>query len=116
MRISQRGSSSLIYRGVDFGRRRLKLLAPFHVVFCENCDKNVGYFLSVALSDPSSRLSTSPPPPAIAVPLLEMGFSLRQITKALEATGQAHKSSEAKSITHRYYSGCLWCFRCSRGS
>lgn len=42
-----------------------------------------------ALSDPSSRLSTSPPPPAIAVPLLEMGFSLRQITKALEATGQS---------------------------
>ncbi|TRY89487.1 hypothetical protein DNTS_016060 [Danionella cerebrum] len=40
-----------------------------------------------ALSDPSSRLSTSPPPPAIAVPLLEMGFSLRQIMKALEATG-----------------------------
>lgn len=44
---------------------------------------------AVALSDPSSRLSTSPPPPAIAVPLLEMGFSLRQITKALEATGQS---------------------------
>ncbi|KAG8001120.1 putative E3 ubiquitin-protein ligase HERC1, partial [Nibea albiflora] len=42
-----------------------------------------------SLSDPSSRLSTSPPPPAIAVPLLEMGFSLRQITKALEATGQS---------------------------
>lgn len=41
-----------------------------------------------ALSDPSSRLSTSPPPPAIAVPLLEMGFSLRQIMKALEATGR----------------------------
>jgi len=39
------------------------------------------------LSDPSSRLSTSPPPPAIAVPLLEMGFSLRQIAKAMEATG-----------------------------
>lgn len=47
----------------------------------------------LALSDPSSRLSTSPPPPAIAVPLLEMGFSLRQITKALEATGQSVCSS-----------------------
>lgn len=43
-----------------------------------------------ALSDPSSRLSTSPPPPAIAVPLLEMGFSLRQIAKAMEATGRIH--------------------------
>lgn len=48
---------------------------------------------ALALSDPSSRLSTSPPPPAIAVPLLEMGFSLRQITKALEATGQSLKLS-----------------------
>lgn len=84
--------------------------------FVKIVTKNVGCFLSVALSDPSSRLSTSPPPPAIAVPLLEMGFSLRQITKALEATGQAHKSSKAKSVTHRYYSGCLWYFRCSRGS
>ncbi|KAK1891774.1 putative E3 ubiquitin-protein ligase HERC1 [Dissostichus eleginoides] len=47
-----------------------------------------------SLSDPSSRLSTSPPPPAIAVPLLEMGFSLRQITKALEATGAKHPGTE----------------------
>ncbi|CAL8352432.1 unnamed protein product [Merluccius merluccius] len=51
-----------------------------------------------ALSDPSSRLSTSPPPPAIAVPLLEMGFSLRQITKALEATG-ARGEVDAQNIT-----------------
>ncbi|XP_037553177.1 probable E3 ubiquitin-protein ligase HERC1, partial [Nematolebias whitei] len=51
-----------------------------------------------SLSDPSSRLSTSPPPPAIAVPLLEMGFSLRQITKALEATG-AGGEADAQSIT-----------------
>ncbi|KAI3377882.1 hypothetical protein L3Q82_008463 [Scortum barcoo] len=51
-----------------------------------------------ALSDPSSRLSTSPPPPAIAVPLLEMGFSLRQITKALEATG-ARGEADAQNIT-----------------
>ncbi|MGH0117414.1 UNVERIFIED_CONTAM: hypothetical protein FKN15_034601 [Acipenser sinensis] len=51
-----------------------------------------------ALSDPSSRLSTSPPPPAIAVPLLEMGFSLRQITKALEATG-ASSEADAQNIT-----------------
>lgn len=48
------------------------------------------WLFAAALSDPSSRLSTSPPPPAIAVPLLEMGFSLRQITKALEATGPSH--------------------------
>lgn len=61
-----------------------KLLSP--------CDLDVTMVLpafAAALSDPSSRLSTSPPPPAIAVPLLEMGFSLRQITKALEATGQS---------------------------
>ncbi|XP_066503891.1 probable E3 ubiquitin-protein ligase HERC1 isoform X4 [Hoplias malabaricus] len=51
-----------------------------------------------ALSDPSSRLSTSPPPPAIAVPLLEMGFSLRQIMKALEATG-ARGEADAQNIT-----------------
>ncbi|XP_006511166.1 probable E3 ubiquitin-protein ligase HERC1 isoform X1 [Mus musculus] len=51
-----------------------------------------------ALSDPSSRLSTSPPPPAIAVPLLEMGFSLRQIAKAMEATG-ARGEADAQSIT-----------------
>ncbi|XP_061622236.1 probable E3 ubiquitin-protein ligase HERC1 isoform X5 [Phyllopteryx taeniolatus] len=51
-----------------------------------------------SLSDPSSRLSTSPPPPAIAVPLLEMGFSLRQITKALEATG-AREEADAQNIT-----------------
>ncbi|KAM9317693.1 putative E3 ubiquitin-protein ligase HERC1 [Pholidichthys leucotaenia] len=51
-----------------------------------------------AMSDPSSRLSTSPPPPAIAVPLLEMGFSLRQITKALEATG-ARGEADAQNIT-----------------
>ncbi|KAG9341250.1 hypothetical protein JZ751_019691 [Albula glossodonta] len=51
-----------------------------------------------ALSDPSSRLSTSPPPPAIAVPLLEMGFSLRQISKALEATG-ARGEADAQNIT-----------------
>ncbi|XP_058850990.1 probable E3 ubiquitin-protein ligase HERC1 isoform X1 [Acipenser ruthenus] len=51
-----------------------------------------------ALSDPSSRLSTSPPPPAIAVPLLEMGFSLRQITKALEATG-ASAEADVQNIT-----------------
>nr|XP_057932867.1 probable E3 ubiquitin-protein ligase HERC1 isoform X5 [Doryrhamphus excisus] len=51
-----------------------------------------------SLSDPSSRLSTSPPPPAIAVPLLEMGFSLRQITKALEATG-ARGEADAQNIT-----------------
>ncbi|XP_069046831.1 probable E3 ubiquitin-protein ligase HERC1 isoform X3 [Lepisosteus oculatus] len=51
-----------------------------------------------ALSDPSSRLSTSPPPPAIAVPLLEMGFSLRQITKAMEATG-ARGEADAQNIT-----------------
>ncbi|XP_023674598.2 probable E3 ubiquitin-protein ligase HERC1 isoform X1 [Paramormyrops kingsleyae] len=51
-----------------------------------------------ALSDPSSRLSTSPPPPAIAVPLLEMGFSLRQITKALEATG-AQGEADEQNIT-----------------
>nr|XP_057932865.1 probable E3 ubiquitin-protein ligase HERC1 isoform X3 [Doryrhamphus excisus] len=56
-----------------------------------------------SLSDPSSRLSTSPPPPAIAVPLLEMGFSLRQITKALEATGSLEKcargEADAQNIT-----------------
>ncbi|XP_054587942.1 probable E3 ubiquitin-protein ligase HERC1 isoform X4 [Nothobranchius furzeri] len=51
-----------------------------------------------SLSDPNSRLSTSPPPPAIAVPLLEMGFSLRQITKALEATG-ARGEADAQNIT-----------------
>ncbi|XP_047196036.1 probable E3 ubiquitin-protein ligase HERC1 [Hippoglossus stenolepis] len=51
-----------------------------------------------SLSDPSSRLSTSPPPPAIAVPLLEMGFSLRQITKALESTG-ARGEADAQNIT-----------------
>ncbi|XP_034385564.1 probable E3 ubiquitin-protein ligase HERC1 isoform X2 [Cyclopterus lumpus] len=51
-----------------------------------------------SLSDPSSRLSTSPPPPAIAVPLLEMGFSLRQITKALDATG-ARGEADAQNIT-----------------
>ncbi|KAG2470375.1 HERC1 ligase, partial [Polypterus senegalus] len=51
-----------------------------------------------ALSDPSSRLSTSPPPPAIAVPLLEMGFSLRQITKAMEATG-TRGEADAQNIT-----------------
>ncbi|XP_076880016.1 putative E3 ubiquitin-protein ligase HERC1 isoform X2 [Brachyhypopomus gauderio] len=51
-----------------------------------------------ALSDPSSRLSTSPPPPAIAVPLLEMGFSLRHIMKALEATG-ARGEADAQNIT-----------------
>ncbi|XP_033842077.1 probable E3 ubiquitin-protein ligase HERC1 isoform X2 [Periophthalmus magnuspinnatus] len=51
-----------------------------------------------SLSDPTSRLSTSPPPPAIAVPLLEMGFSLRQITKALEATG-ARGEADAQNIT-----------------
>ncbi|ERE75745.1 putative E3 ubiquitin-protein ligase HERC1-like protein [Cricetulus griseus] len=51
-----------------------------------------------ALSDPSSRLSTSPPPPAIAVPLLEMGFSLRQIAKAMEATG-ARGEADAQNIT-----------------
>ncbi|XP_030232116.1 probable E3 ubiquitin-protein ligase HERC1 isoform X5 [Gadus morhua] len=50
-----------------------------------------------SLSDPSSRLSTSPPPPAI-VPLLEMGFSLKQITKALEATG-ARGEADAQNIT-----------------
>ncbi|KTF92774.1 hypothetical protein cypCar_00003724 [Cyprinus carpio] len=49
-------------------------------------------------TDPSSRLSTSPPPPAIAVPLLEMGFSLRQIMKALEATG-ARGEADAQNIT-----------------
>ncbi|KAK7912664.1 hypothetical protein WMY93_012875 [Mugilogobius chulae] len=48
-----------------------------------------------SLSDPTSRLSTSPPPPAIAVPLLEMGFSLRQITKALEATAGLYRSVQA---------------------
>ncbi|XP_045564463.1 probable E3 ubiquitin-protein ligase HERC1 isoform X7 [Salmo salar] len=53
-----------------------------------------------SLSDPSSRLSTSPPPPAIAVPLLEMGFSLRQITKALEATGTGTRGeADAQNIT-----------------
>nr|XP_033775643.1 probable E3 ubiquitin-protein ligase HERC1 isoform X2 [Geotrypetes seraphini] len=51
-----------------------------------------------ALSDPSSRLSTSPPPPAIAVPLLEMGFSLRQIAKAMEATG-ARGEADTQNIT-----------------
>ncbi|KAM4596309.1 putative E3 ubiquitin-protein ligase HERC1 isoform 4-T4 [Fundulus diaphanus] len=51
-----------------------------------------------SLSDPSSRLSTSPPPPAIAVPLLEMGFTLRQISKALEATG-ARGEADAQNIT-----------------
>ncbi|XP_043933675.1 probable E3 ubiquitin-protein ligase HERC1 isoform X2 [Protopterus annectens] len=51
-----------------------------------------------ALSDPSSRLSTSPPPPAIAVPLLEMGFSLRQISKAMEATG-TRGEADAQNIT-----------------
>ncbi|XP_028981614.2 probable E3 ubiquitin-protein ligase HERC1 isoform X4 [Esox lucius] len=51
-----------------------------------------------SMSDPSSRLSTSPPPPAIAVPLLEMGFSLRQITKALEATG-TRGEADAQNIT-----------------
>ncbi|XP_042200055.1 probable E3 ubiquitin-protein ligase HERC1 [Callorhinchus milii] len=51
-----------------------------------------------ASSDPSSRLSTSPPPPPIAVPLLEMGFSLRQITKAMEATG-ARGEADAQNIT-----------------
>lgn len=51
-----------------------------------------------ALSDPSSRLSTSPPPPAIAVPLLEMGFSLRQIAKAMEATG-TQGEADAQNIT-----------------
>ncbi|XP_028298817.1 probable E3 ubiquitin-protein ligase HERC1 isoform X3 [Gouania willdenowi] len=51
-----------------------------------------------SLSDPSSRLSTSPPPPAIAVPLLEMGFSLCQITKALEATG-TRGEADAQNIT-----------------
>ncbi|XP_061671695.1 probable E3 ubiquitin-protein ligase HERC1 isoform X2 [Syngnathoides biaculeatus] len=51
-----------------------------------------------SLSDPSSRLSTSPPPPAIAVPLLEMGFSLRQISKALEATG-TREEADAQNIT-----------------
>uniref|UniRef100_A0A8D3C3F9 E3 ubiquitin-protein ligase HERC1 n=1 Tax=Scophthalmus maximus TaxID=52904 RepID=A0A8D3C3F9_SCOMX len=51
-----------------------------------------------SLSDPSSRLSTSPPPPAIAVPLLEMGFSLRHITRALEATG-ARGEADAQNIT-----------------
>ncbi|XP_062869323.1 probable E3 ubiquitin-protein ligase HERC1 isoform X2 [Trichomycterus rosablanca] len=51
-----------------------------------------------ALSDPSSRLSTSPPPPAIAVPLLEMGFSLRQIMNALAATG-ARGEADAQNIT-----------------
>ncbi|XP_061742965.1 probable E3 ubiquitin-protein ligase HERC1 isoform X4 [Nerophis ophidion] len=51
-----------------------------------------------SLSDPSSRLSTSPPPPAIAVPLLEMGFSLCQIIKALEATG-ARGEVDAQNIT-----------------
>ncbi|KAM3626014.1 uncharacterized protein V6R79_021387 [Siganus canaliculatus] len=51
-----------------------------------------------SLSDPSSRLSTSPPPPAIAVPLLEMGFSLRQIIKALEATG-TRGEADAQNIT-----------------
>ncbi|KAL1007751.1 hypothetical protein UPYG_G00091160 [Umbra pygmaea] len=53
-----------------------------------------------SMSDPSSRLSTSPPPPAIAVPLLEMGFSLRQITKALEATGTGTGGEvDAQNIT-----------------
>uniref|UniRef100_A0A8C6YER0 HECT-type E3 ubiquitin transferase n=1 Tax=Naja naja TaxID=35670 RepID=A0A8C6YER0_NAJNA len=51
-----------------------------------------------ALSDPSSRLSTSPPPPAVAVPLLEMGFSLRQIAKAMETTG-ARGEADAQNIT-----------------
>ncbi|XP_055971788.1 probable E3 ubiquitin-protein ligase HERC1 [Sorex fumeus] len=51
-----------------------------------------------ALSDPSSRLSTSPPPPAIAVPLLEMGFSLRQIARAMDATG-ARGEADAQNIT-----------------
>uniref|UniRef100_A0AAV2LT25 B30.2/SPRY domain-containing protein n=1 Tax=Knipowitschia caucasica TaxID=637954 RepID=A0AAV2LT25_KNICA len=51
-----------------------------------------------SLSDPTSRLSTSPPPPAIAVPLLEMGFSLRHIIKALEATG-ARGEADAQNIT-----------------
>ncbi|XP_032830981.2 putative E3 ubiquitin-protein ligase HERC1 isoform X4 [Petromyzon marinus] len=40
-----------------------------------------------ASSDPSSRQSCSPPPPPVAVPLLEMGFPLRHIQRAMEATG-----------------------------
>ncbi|KAE8617132.1 hypothetical protein XENTR_v10008991 [Xenopus tropicalis] len=50
-----------------------------------------------ALSDPSSRLSTSPPPPAVVVPLLEMGFSIRQIKKAMEATGA--READPQNIT-----------------
>uniref|UniRef100_A0A8C4Q7E9 HECT and RLD domain containing E3 ubiquitin protein ligase family member 1 n=1 Tax=Eptatretus burgeri TaxID=7764 RepID=A0A8C4Q7E9_EPTBU len=40
-----------------------------------------------ASSDPTSRQSFSPPPPPVAAPLLEMGFPLRHIQRALEATG-----------------------------
>ncbi|KAG9489664.1 hypothetical protein GDO78_005551 [Eleutherodactylus coqui] len=50
-----------------------------------------------ALSDPSSRLSTSPPPPAVVVPLLEMGFSIGQIKKAMEATGA--READPQNIT-----------------
>ncbi|XP_053573265.1 probable E3 ubiquitin-protein ligase HERC1 isoform X6 [Bombina bombina] len=53
--------------------------------------------IRTALSDPSSRLSTSPPPPAVVVPLLEMGFSIRQIKKAMEATGA--READPQNIT-----------------
>ncbi|MED6285417.1 putative E3 ubiquitin-protein ligase herc1 [Characodon lateralis] len=61
-----------------------------------------------SLSDPSSRLSTSPPPPAIAVPLLEMGFTLRQISKALEATGHScYQTSSSIFYKLPAVKGCL---------
>ncbi|KAG8440199.1 hypothetical protein GDO86_006116 [Hymenochirus boettgeri] len=50
-----------------------------------------------ALSDPSSRLSTSPPPPAVVVPLLEMGFPIRRIKKAMETTGA--READPQNIT-----------------
>lgn len=70
--------------------RKLKSRGYYVYTLLMVCSSQAHFSLSFAsaLSDPSSRLSTSPPPPAIAVPLLEMGFSLRQIAKAMEATGK----------------------------
>lgn len=43
--------------------------------------------------------SLSPPPPPIAAPLLEMGFSLKHVIRGINATGKLHfiSSNEQRS-------------------
>ena len=66
-----------------------KLCAVFKIFFHNFECVNSNSMKLILVPAPMRTRSPSPPPPPIAAPLLEMGFSIKHIKKALSSTGNA---------------------------